>query len=238
LLGSTGAGKSSIINALLEQEDLVPADDEKACTAVCVEIAWNQDTRPECRYHGVVHRISDDDWRLELEKLMRDVSDQALGRDGDDGEPDLDRNLRIKSAFQKIKCVYPDVKSIEDLQNYSVPQLLADPQVRSLLGEKVSIYESDRQIFATQFKSYIDSTTSKEKGGRSFAQWPLVKCVNLYIKSRILEHGIVLVDLPGSMDTNAARGAIADNYQKALSVTCVVAKTDRASSDKPVGTPS
>jgi GTP-binding protein EngB required for normal cell division len=40
-LGKSGAGKSSLINVLLDHEDLLPADDEKACTASVVEIAWN-----------------------------------------------------------------------------------------------------------------------------------------------------------------------------------------------------
>jgi hypothetical protein len=35
------------------------------------------------------------------------------------------------------------------------------------------------------------------------------------------------------MDTNAARRAIAESYQKDLTITCVVAPTERASSDKP-----
>ena len=46
--------------------------------------------------------------------------------------------------------------------------------------------------------------------------------------------GIILVDLPGSMDTNSSRSAVAENYEKNLTVTCVVAPTARAASDKPV----
>lgn len=38
--------------------------------------------------------------------------------------------------------------------------------------------------------------------------------------------------LPGNMDTNAARNAVADKYQRELTVTCVVAPAERASSDK------
>jgi predicted GTPase len=65
-LGVTGAGKSSLINALLEYEDLLPADDEKACTAVCVEIGWNPGEDPAHAFQARIDRISEDDWRIEL----------------------------------------------------------------------------------------------------------------------------------------------------------------------------
>jgi len=224
-----------MINSLLEQEDLLPADDEKACTAVCVEISWNASDNRKEEYYVKIERISEDDWRTELEKLFQDISDQALNKDGDDGEPDLERDMRIKTAFQKLKCVYPFIKSLADLQAYKVKSLLEHSNVKDILGKSKNISEESREAFAAAIKPYIDSSTSKEEGssGKAFAHWPLVKLVRLYVKSRILKDGIILVDLPGSMDTNAARGAIAEQYQKNLSVNCIVAPTARAASDKP-----
>lgn len=52
------------------------------------------------------------------------------------------------------------------------------------------------------------------------------------MKSSILEPGIVLVDLPGNLDSNAARSAIAEGYSKELSVSCVVANVNRGISEK------
>ncbi|TVY80439.1 Nuclear GTPase SLIP-GC [Lachnellula suecica] len=232
-LGASGAGKSSLINALLEQDDLLPADDEKACTAVCVEIFYNRSEDLDSAFVAKVHRISEDDWRVELEKLFQDLSDQVLNKDGEDGEPDLERDIRIKAAFQKLRCVYPHIKSTKDLKSITIPNLLAHPNVKGILGKSKTIIDSTRDGFASKIKPFIDSSNSKEEGGKSFAQWPLVKLVRIQIKSNILKDGIVLVDLPGSMDTNVARGAIAENFQKNLSVTCVVAPTQRAVSDKP-----
>ncbi|EKD14365.1 uncharacterized protein L3040_008278 [Drepanopeziza brunnea f. sp. 'multigermtubi'] len=231
-LGTTGAGKSSMINALLEEEDLLPADDEKACTAVCVEISSN--TEPMEAYRAKIERISTEDWKIELEKLFQDISDQALNKDGEDGEPDLERDMRIKTAFQKLTCVYPHIETIADLKSYTVSNLLNHPNIKDVLGKTRHIVKETLDEFAAAIKPYIDSSKSKQGGGKqSFAHWPLVKLVQLWVKSTILQHGIVLVDLPGSMDTNAARGAIAETYQKNLSVNCVVAPTTRAASDKP-----
>jgi len=233
-LGASGAGKSSLINALLEQDDLLPADDEKACTAVCVEIAYNHSKEPDQAFLAKVDRISEDDWRVELDKLFKDLSDQALNKDGENGEPDLERDMRIKAAFQKMKCVYPHIKTVKDLQTYNVSNLLIHPNVKGILGKNKVISDTSLEGFALKIKPFIDSSNSKEEGGKSFAQWPLVKLVLIKVKSPVLMNGIVLVDLPGSMDTNVARGAIAEGYQKNLKVTCVVAPTQRAASDKPV----
>jgi hypothetical protein len=232
-LGVTGAGKSSLINGLLEAIDCLPADDEKACTAVCVEIAWNGIDDPERTYRAKIDRISLEDWQAELEKLFQDISDEALNKDGENGEMDLERDMRIQGAFQKLKCVYPHIRTQKDLVTYTVHNLLDHPNVKNILGKSKIIESSNLEDFSAAIKPYINSSNSKEDGGESFAHWPLVKVVQLYMKSRILKDGIMLVDLPGSMDTNAARGAIAENYHKNLSLTCVVAPTARASSDKP-----
>jgi hypothetical protein len=233
-LGVTGAGKSSMINALLEYEDLLPADDEKACTAVCVEIMWNPADDPAHTFQARIDRISADDWRVELEKLFQDISDQVQNKDGEDGEPDLERDMRIKTAFQKLKCVYPHIRNIQDLKNLTVNDLLQHPNVKNILGEPKRFSKQSLEEFSSAIRPYIDSSNSKEGNGKAFAQWPLVKLVRLIVKSRILKDGIILVDLPGSMDTNSSRSVIAENYQKNLTVTCVVAPTARAASDKPV----
>ncbi|TVY48098.1 Nuclear GTPase SLIP-GC [Lachnellula cervina] len=233
LIGASGAGKSSLINALLEFEDLLPADDEKACTAVCVEIGYNHSKDPSQIFLARVERITEDDLRVELVTLFKDVTDQAQNKDGDDGEIDLHRNERIKTAFQKLKCVYPYIDSPKDLKNYSVKSLLSHPNVKDILGKKEFISETTLKGFATKIKPFIDNSSSKEDGGELFSQWPLVKVVHLLVKSEVLKNGIVLVDLPGNMDTNLARGAIADAYQQRLKITCVVAPISRAATDKP-----
>lgn len=174
---------------------------------------------------------------MELEKYFQDVDDDALGYHGDTDEPDLERDQRMKTAYQKIRCVYPHITSQKNLHATDAPSLLAHPNVKNILGKRKTIMSDNLDSFAEQIRPYIDSTASKENdSSKAFVQWPLVKLVQLYIKSDILKNGLVLVDLPGNMDTNAARGAIAADYQKNLTVTCVVAPTARAASDKPVST--
>ena len=181
-----------MINAILEHDDLLPADDEKACTAVCVEIRWNPNDDPKFAYLAKIDRISREEWKIELEKLFKDISDHAQNKDGDDGEVDLERDLRMKTAFGKVKCVYPHIKAMTDLVTYSAENLLDHPNIKSVLGTSKFFNSGSREEFSTLIKPYIDSSNSKEGGsGKSFAQWPLVKLVSLQIKSPILKDGIV-----------------------------------------------
>ncbi|EPE29393.1 P-loop containing nucleoside triphosphate hydrolase [Glarea lozoyensis ATCC 20868] len=228
-LGVSGAGKSSLINVLLEHEDLLPADDEKACTASVVEISFNA----ELEYEAVVERIDKEDWQSELNQLFKDLDDREKVATCEDEEPDLEREYRIKTAFSKIKCVYPEIKNPKDLQDYTAKGLLSHPNVKGILGKDHQIIHKNRDKFAAEIRPFIASGATNGGLGKTYAQWPLVKLVRLRIPAPLLEHGLVLVDLPGSADSNVARGIIAEKYQKNLKVTCVVAPATRAATDKP-----
>jgi hypothetical protein len=220
------------ISALLEHEDLLPADDSKACTAVCVKIVWNRDDNPACAFRARVIFIREENWRAELEALKKDIDDEENNRDLENGDPDVDRAERIKMALSKVRCVYPSIKTKKDMAMCTIDQLIEDPKVKAVLGATREIAEGDREVFAGKIRNYIDSNNTAS--GPAFAHWPLVKLVQLDVKSRILKDGLCLVDLPGSNDTNTARGEVASNFQRELAVSIVVAPAARASTDKPV----
>ncbi|KAM3065028.1 hypothetical protein ACMFMF_011498 [Clarireedia jacksonii] len=234
VLGSSGSGKSSLINALLAMDDLIPADDEKACTATICEISWNSSDDPNSAFVATIERISREDWKLELENFFADLKDKTTDKDYDDDDEDLERNQRIESAFGKVKCVYPFIRSHEAMKNQSVASLLNHQNVKDILGQCKTIRGRSLRKFSDAISRYLDSNDSKEDpDSNSFAQWPLVKVVRLEVKADVLKGGVVLVDLPGTMDTNLARGALAASYSKKLTVSCVVSPTERAATDKP-----
>lgn len=43
VFGSTGAGKSSMLNCLLGEEDVLPTSGMRACTACVVELSWHSE---------------------------------------------------------------------------------------------------------------------------------------------------------------------------------------------------
>ncbi|KAK0105169.1 hypothetical protein ONS95_004433 [Cadophora gregata] len=225
-LGITGAGKTTLINALVGYRNLLPSSAERACTAVVVEIAYNSSNDKDALFQSEIVYITRDEWRDELERFYEDL--EAPAATDDDQESDTERRERIKETLDKLKCVYPRVKSVEQLRSSSVEQLLQDPAVCNLLGRVVKVKSGTKVQFSNTIKNHIDSG---DNDGTA-AQWPLVKLVRVFVKSDFLKHGITLVDLPGNLDNNAARSAVAEHYQKELSVTCILAEAKRGISEK------
>jgi predicted GTPase len=233
-LGTSGAGKSSLINEILG-EKILPHSEEQASTAVAVEISYHSLDDPESQYRASIEGISTTEFREELEQLYEDKllwEEGPDGEDGEDDEEDLEVLQRIEVTMSKISCLIPHIQTIRDLENTSIDDILASEVCQSML-DRVTVWKChDAVLFARYIKGYIDTSMSQDGEIAEFSVWPLVKVVKLQLRSNILKNGIVLVDLPGSHDTSAARVKVADEYQKKLAVTCVVAPTTRAASDK------
>ncbi len=64
--------------------------------------------------------------------------------------------------------------------------------------------------------------------GDQAAYRPLIGVVQVSLRAPILQNGLVLVDLPGQGDFNAARAHVADSYMRKLNHIWIVAKIQRA----------
>lgn len=73
VVGNTGAGKSSVINALLDEERLVPTNCMRACTAVVTEISYNKEN--DDPYRASIEFITTAEWERELRVLFQDLMD-------------------------------------------------------------------------------------------------------------------------------------------------------------------
>ena len=92
VVGDTGSGKSSLLNALLNESELLPTNGSgNACTgkfrvshescfivtykyltpAAIIELGFDKTDHGAC-YSAVVEFISEKDWNLEVEKLLSD----------------------------------------------------------------------------------------------------------------------------------------------------------------------
>lgn len=250
--GATGAGKSSILNAILD-DNIVPTNGMRACTAVVTELAYHNKQTIDAD----VSFLSEAEWRAELDVLLHDLVDE-------DGN--IKRNTDLKSdagvAWQKVHAVYPSILQ-EQLVTMTVDQIIArDPKIAKILGATKSIIARDSKVFAKEISKYIDSKNqkrggkkdkkpkekslmdkvreaagtnkSKEKmdGADSPALWPLIRQVNVRCSSAALSTGAILVDLPGVADANAARNNIAKDYMKKCDCIWILAPITRAVDDK------
>ncbi|EUC39737.1 hypothetical protein COCMIDRAFT_45972, partial [Bipolaris oryzae ATCC 44560] len=237
VVGNTGAGKSSVINAMLDEERLVPTNCMRACTAVVTEISWNNSDEASSKYRAEIEFISPEDWEKELSVLMQEFSSESgkLSREAQD--PNSDAGI----AWAKFHAVYPSVPK-DALHKSTIPTLMSKNAVRSVLGTTKQIHMSHPGRFYVELQKYVDS---KEKVSRKdktknkpqnsppkMEYWPLIKVVKIYTKSPALSTGAVVVDLPGVQDSNAARAAVAQSYMQQCTGLWIVAPINRAVDDK------
>jgi len=111
VLGNTGVGKSSLLNALLDEAAVLPTSGSRGCTAAVVELRFNSDieTSNESRkevsvYKGEVEFMTLQEWQTELQILLDECSNQqkyvyAV-------EPDPQNQSEAAAAWSKIDQVY------------------------------------------------------------------------------------------------------------------------------------
>ena len=175
VVGNTGAGKSSVINAMLDEERLVPTNCMRACTAVVTEISYNYTANP---YRAEIEFITAADWEKELKTLFQDLLDGNGEVSRDCANEDTDAGI----AYAKIKAVYPR-KTKEDISNSSIHTMLAE--VEHILGKSRTIEETDSLIFYKKLQHFVDSkeksTGNKEKDKKKERKelefWPLIRVV-------------------------------------------------------------
>lgn len=228
VLGNTGAGKSSLINAVLDEGKLIATSCMRACTAVPTEICYNSDPDPARRYRAEVEFINKDEWKQEVDTLLRELIDEKK-LNSDYAKPDTDANI----AYEKIKAVFPQVTHAM-LISMSQEDLLGLKAVKNILDTVKKYACGTADELRAVLRDYSDSAEKsgfKSKGGK-VAYWPLVKVVRIYIKARALESGTVLVDLPGVQDSNAARSAVGERYLTQCTALWIVSPINRAVDDK------
>ncbi|KUI73699.1 Nuclear GTPase SLIP-GC [Cytospora mali] len=227
VVGNTGAGKSSVINALLDEERLVPTNGMRACTASATEISYNYSDDPEQLYRGEIEFISAADWFQELKTLLDDLLDGGGQVSRDCTTPDTDANL----AYSKIKAVYPHLTR-EMIASTSPADLAEAPSIRRVLGSLKRLHATNSTELFKGLQHYVDSKDKTTGKGHVMEYWPLIKVVRIYCKADALSTGAVIVDLPGVQDSNAARAAVAESYMKSCTGLWITAAIQRAVDDK------
>ncbi|XP_055969873.1 nuclear GTPase SLIP-GC [Sorex fumeus] len=194
VLGSTGAGKSSLINALLQQEQLLPVSGPGATGASCIlQTSCHHSQHWEAR----VHLLSAQEWKEELRHLSRVL--QGAGRaplGPEDGDED------VAEALWKLQLVYgpgAEQRSYEELLR-ETPQNLPTSRVITLKAEEAA--ELSREL-----EPYIRTRGGDGQWEEAETRlWPLVQHVEVALpRSHQLPVGAVLLDIPDVGDLGGRR---------------------------------
>jgi hypothetical protein len=199
VVGNTGSGKSSVINALLDEEMLVPTNCMRACTAVITELSYNSSDNPSELYRAEIEFISSEDWIIDLSAIYDDLVDSKGEVSKDCSNTETDAGV----GWAKFKAVYPQYTK-EMLLNTNAHALANIPEVCTILGTTKKISESSCEVFYEKLQKYIDSQEKntgdegqkkKKREKKAIELWPLVKVVRIYTKADALSTGAIIVDL-------------------------------------------
>lgn len=200
VLGDTGSGKSSLINAVLDEERVVPTNCMRACTAVITEISWNTNEDPKKKYRAEIEFITQAEWTTEVVSLHRDILDPNGNLSSDIRNIDSDAGI----AYAVLRAVYP--KHTDQQLRETDPFLLANYiKVREVIGKTQIVEEAECGSFYSKIQSFVDSeekhsknateTANSARHEQTMAFWPLIKVVRVFLKSEVVSSGVVLVDL-------------------------------------------
>ncbi|XP_047712894.1 nuclear GTPase SLIP-GC isoform X6 [Prionailurus viverrinus] len=221
LFGSTGAGKSSLINAIIQQAMFLPVSGESICTSCIVQVSSG------CceQYEAKIHLLSDQEWKEELKNLTKLLHrTEELDREEADA---WDRDDAVEEAIWKLQMLYgngAERKNYEEL-------LRAKPKGKIPTSRIITLKAEEAEELSVKLDPYIRTHRRDLDGESAETQiWPLIKHVEVTLpKSEMIPEGVVLVDIPGTGDFNSKRDEMWKKTIDKCSVIWLISDIERVS---------
>lgn len=215
LVGTTGAGKSSLLNAVLGAE-VLPVGVMEPCTSFVTTVGRSKHSG----YAVTVRFCTLEEWEQELQSLQSMIGDDDV--DAADSGRDDGKRLR-DAACKRIRAVYgKDVDPKTPLGSL-FGELLPD--------EVASVFDAgpkQTQAFddSKAMQGYVRTLVRDDS-----RLWPLVREVRIEGPYSCLQGDLELVDLPGLNDPNEARIEVTRDYLRSVPFVWVVFNMVRGLTD-------
>ncbi|XP_036944247.1 nuclear GTPase SLIP-GC-like isoform X1 [Acanthopagrus latus] len=206
VFGKTGAGKSTLINAVIEKK-ILHSGIISACTSVMIKVEANTKNK---KYEADIEFITKAEWQYELPP-----------RPWDDVDEDIDE--KMSAVYGKEWRNMSDESFMDDKNFKEIPEFLQSKTKNLTCGSAEELSEKCARYTRT------DSTV-REKGRKRW-YWPLVKCVTVRVPNYAFQH-VTLVDLPGTGDRNASRDKMWKEVVGSCSTVWIVTESIRAAADR------
>ncbi|RDW73267.1 hypothetical protein BP6252_07174 [Coleophoma cylindrospora] len=236
VLGDSGQGKSSLINALLHFPEIARTGDiGTACTSVVTE--YRQKTRDQQAPITIeVEYFS----KSEIEEVVKELLwnyRQIFLPDMENDEVDAKEYTRCtresELAWSALEAGFKHQRSFNK-------ELLRDMSDEGLAKATDQLVQWAHDIEwpdggTGTWKSTADTAEECCNKTSIFMQdrfWPFTKIIRVYLNAQVLKTGAVLTDLPGLQDTNLARVRATQEYLTKCDNIFIVANISRAISDQ------
>lgn len=247
-LGDAGAGKSSTINCLLGQQ-VTTESDQGSGTHVIQEFVQAPKQQKEA-YVGIIYFHSPDKIENLVRRHFEDIHENlTIDKKEMDEAQESELETRQETALEFFTTLLCDQESFENednaLEYFQNATEIPEEDIINSLTQRVLKYlrslvkEGEELKFASDDLSKVTNPIRKLcRPGRSPADelqlspWPLIDRVQVKLKSRLLDAGIMLVDLPGVADKNLARVEKTKDYLKSCSAVIICHPIARAHTDR------
>ncbi|KAM8845853.1 LOW QUALITY PROTEIN: nuclear GTPase SLIP-GC-like [Spinachia spinachia] len=215
VFGITGAGKSSLINAIIGFKKFLPSGGVSACTSVSIKVEANMQNS---NYEAIIEFIKKEEWKDEL-WFSKDFQWE---NEEDDAE--------YRDIVEKLSALYEDwkEKSPTDLMHSQyfteIPEFRRD-------REKILTADEATELREKMVYTRTKQADAEDTGTRRW-YWPLVKCVTIKVPNTDLPEHVTLVDLPGSGDSNKSRNEMWKTVVGSCSTIWIVTDIIRAAAHK------
>lgn len=238
--GVTAAGKSTLMNCLISQENIAAECDEgESGTSVIQELVMAEVDQIET-FKAVVYYHPNRKIEAFVKRHFQTIHDfQNLDTEDLDADEYSAWQADYETAltfFYTLLCERDEFMSADATLAYLNSATSRDDDV--MLGQLSTwILEYLTRLKGGEGATVVQANTMREvnrelakfKGpaktgiaARSASPWPLVRIIKTHLQARILSEGAVLADLPGLSDTNKLRVQATRDYIKNCDTVIIV----------------